>query len=555
MKRKIFKSLALLSVLIIIITALFTTVVFYNNSVQSMHRTVYTETQFLKTAYEFTGTDYLEEVRKQADINRDTRITLIEADGSVVFDNFADAATMDNHADRPEVQGALKKGYGEATRASDTLGKETYYYAVKLPNGSVMRVSSSIDTVSSILLNTLPWMLVAAAVAFLLALFLANWQTRRIVAPINRINLDAPESNEVYEELSPLLVRIAEQNQQIREQMQVLQLKQSEFAAITEHMSEGFLVVNDKAEVLSYNSAALRLLGLQTDPETGTNVLLFNRSNAFRSAVDTALRGLPFEQNITLSGKSYQLIANPVRQDDCVDGAVLVLLDITEREAREQLRREFSANVSHELKTPLTSISGYAEIIKNGMVKPADVPRFAEHIYNEAGRLITLIGDIIKLSQLDETAVELPEERVDLYAIAEDVIRRLDDMAKQKQVTLKLEGGGAVVRGAHQILDEMLFNLCDNAIRYNKPCGVVTVRVEETNEHVVLKVSDTGIGIPEADRERVFERFYRVDKSHSKEMGGTGLGLSIVKHGAQFHHASLSLDSREGAGTSITIVF
>lgn len=555
MKRKIFRSLSLLSVLVIVITALLTTFVFYNNSVSVMRRTVYTETQFLKTAYEFSGTDYLEEVRQQADINRDTRITLIDETGTVLFDNFVDAATMENHHDRPEVQGALQKGYGESTRPSDTLSQDTYYYAVSLPNQIVLRVSSSMDSVYAILLQMLPWMLVAAVAAFLLSLFLANWQTKRIVEPINRINLDAPEGGESYEELAPLLVRIVEQNQQIREQMQILQTKQSEFAAITEHMSEGFLVVNDKAEVLSYNSAALRLLGLHSDLETGTNVLLFNRSNEFRTAVEAALTGLPFEQNIALSGKSYQLIANPVRQEDCIDGAVLVLLDITEREAREQLRREFSANVSHELKTPLTSISGYAEIMKNGMVKPADIPRFAEHIYNEAGRLIVLIGDIIKLSQLDETAIELPEEVVDLYAVAEDVVRRLREAAKHNRVTLQLEGQGAMVRGVRQILDEMLFNLCDNAIRYNKPCGVVTVRVEQKNEHVVLNVTDTGIGIPEADRERVFERFYRVDKSHSKEMGGTGLGLSIVKHGAQFHHASVSLESRENVGTSITIVF
>ena len=330
-----------------------------------------------------------------------------------------------------------------------------------------------------------------------------------------------------------------------------------EFSAITENMSEGFIVVDSKAEVVSYNSSAMKILGVEKQmvPDSRVNILNFNRSAEFREAVDHALAGRHAEHNLDLNGHCYQMIANPVLDEGRNKGAIIVILDIKEKQGREELRREFSANVSHELKTPLTSISGYAEIMKNGLVKPEDMARFAENIYTEAQRLITLVGDIIKLSQLDENAVEVEKSAVDLYEVSSDVVKRLQANAAMQKVTLSLQGEPAVIFGARQILDEMIFNLCDNAVKYNKPNGKVTVTVKNEGMHKVVSVADTGIGVPEADKDRIFERFYRVDKSHSKQIGGTGLGLSIVKHGAIYHDARVELESKVGVGTTVKVVF
>lgn len=558
MKRRIFNSLAFISVLSIILATVLISLVFYNASIDSLKQTVQNEAALLKLAYsseiDWDDADLLA-IQQQAYVNENTRLTVIDASGTVLYDNYADASSMENHAERPEVISAFETGSGEDFRSSDTLRELTYYYAVSLSDNYVLRVASTADSALATVFSMIPLMCVVCLLAFVAALLLASVQTRRVVQPINEIDLDRPNLTEYYDELAPLLRRIQEQNRLIEAHMKQLELKQSEFTAITDNMTEGFLVLNDRAEILSYNKAVMKLFGITDGIQKNLNVLAVNRSPAFRDAVDTALKGLPFDQNLMLAGNPYQLIANPVLQEDGVTGAVMVLLDIGEREAREQMRREFSANVSHELKTPLTSISGYAEIIKNGMVKPVDVPRFAEHIYNEAGRLIVLIGDIIKLSQLDETSVELPDEAVDMYDLGREVVARLQSSAVKNQVRLHMEGESATVRGVRQILDEMIYNLCDNAIRYNRAGGEVLLSVTVVNERVVVSVKDNGIGIPEADQERVFERFYRVDKSHSKVMGGTGLGLSIVKHGAQYHHASLSLESTEQVGTTITIVF
>ena len=339
--------------------------------------------------------------------------------------------------------------------------------------------------------------------------------------------------------------------------METLREKQEEFTAITENMREGFIVVDSKADVISYNSSAVRILGvdMKKNGNGNINVLSLNRSSSFRQVVDEALSGQRCEQNLDLNGRHYQIIANPVAESENRWGAVVVILDVTEQQNREGLRREFTANVSHELKTPLTSISGYAEIMKNGLVPAADMGRFSEKIYVEAQRLITLVGDIIKLSRLDEGNVELEKGPVDLYQIASDVVKRMGDMAKKAGVAIDIKGSPAVVSGAAQLLDEMIFNICENAVKYNKPGGLVHVTVVKEKGHPTVTVEDTGIGIPEEDKERIFERFYRVDKSHSKQIGGTGLGLSIVKHGAIYHQAKVEMESRLGEGTRIRLVF
>ena len=339
--------------------------------------------------------------------------------------------------------------------------------------------------------------------------------------------------------------------------MDTLREKQEEFTAITENMREGFIIVDSRADVISYNSSALRILGVELSAEQGenVNVLSFNRSGSFRQVVDQALDGERSEQNLELNGRFYQIIANPVEESGKRNGAVVVILDVTEQQGREELRREFTANVSHELKTPLTSISGYAEIMKDGLVQPADMQRFSEKIYQEAQRLITLVGDIIKLSQLDEGNVGLSRSAVDLREVVSDVLSRLRDNARKNQIDLVIKGGHAIVQGTPQILDEMIFNLCDNAIKYNKQGGWVMITVASENGSPTLTVEDNGIGIAESDQERIFERFYRVDKSHSKQIGGTGLGLSIVKHGAIYHKAKVEMESTLGKGTRIRLIF
>ena len=427
---------------------------------------------------------------------------------------------------------------------------------MKLQNGQVLRVAATTDSVFAAVLAVLPWILGVEVLVAVCTVLFSNFLTKKIVAPINRLDLDHPADNEIYDELSPLLGKISRQNEVIAQQMKSLREKQEEFTSITENMSEGFLVLDNNTDILSYNTSALRLLGAETVPaESHVSALALNRSAGFRSAVDGALAGKRSEQLVRQGGRCCQVMANPVLRDGEVEGAVVVILDITEREERENLRREFTANVSHELKTPLTSISGFAEIIKNGIVKPEDIPRFAGNIYEESQRLVTLVDDILNLSRLDEADVQLEREDFDLSSLARDVAGRLKASAKKNGVVITVIGDKAEINGVKSIVDEMVFNLVDNAVKYNKQNGRVTVTVDSSSDGTALTVTDTGIGIPQADVDRVFERFYRVDKSHSKEIGGTGLGLSIVKHGAAFHNAKVSLQSTEGEGTTVRLVF
>ena len=482
------------------------------------------------------------------------RITWIDAGGTVLFDNQADPAQMENHADREEVRAALESETGTASRYSTTLSQRTLYFAQRLADGTVLRVSSEQRSLPSLLLSMVQPILIILVLAVALSAVLASRLSKHIIKPVLAIDLEHPEDSDTYEELTPLLSRIKQQNQTIAQQMAQLRQKQNEFTAITENMSEGFLLLDRQGRILSHNSGALRLLHAAA-PEERASYLTLNRTERFRQAVDAALTGRRDEQLVDLGGRCCQLLANPVIQDGQVAGAVLVILDVTEREQREELRREFTANVSHELKTPLTSISGIAEIIKGGLVKPQDIPGFADDIYGEAQRMIRLVEDILRLSQLDEGGSSLQTEEVDLYHLAQEVAGRLTPAAVKGQVTLEVTGGPVRISGVRQLLDEMISNLCDNAIKYNRPGGRVTISVSRSDRGAELSVSDTGIGIPPEDQSRVFERLYRVDKSHSKAIGGTGLGLSIVKHGAAFPGADLSLESQPDRGTTIRLTF
>lgn len=557
MKRKIYWNMCLVALFSMVLATLLTTWMLSRDLQAQMRQAVATEVRYIESAMEVSGQPYLDHLASRGDGNSINRITWIDVDGTVLYDSFADSESLENHKDRPEVIQAMERGRGQSTRTSDTLAEQTYYYASKLNDGTVIRVASTTRSGLATMMGTVPWMVLMAAAIFGVTMVIARMQTRSIVEPINRLNPDAPQAEKIYDELSPLVRRLEKQKQTIREQMDILREKQEEFTAITENMKEGFIVVDSRADVISYNSSAIRILGVDMEIAEGANIniLSFNRSGNFRQVVDGALRGERSEQSLELNGRYYQIIANPVVESDDKRGAVVVILDVTEQQSREELRREFSANVSHELKTPLTSISGYAEIMKNGLVQPADMGRFAEKIYTEAQRLITLVGDIIKLSQLDEDKAEIEKTSLDLFERASEVVGRLKDHARAQDIKMDLVGVPTTVMGAVQILDEMIYNLCDNAIKYNKPGGSVKVTVCTENGHPTLLVEDTGIGIPDGDKERIFERFYRVDKSHSKQIGGTGLGLSIVKHGAIYHKAKVEMKSALGKGTQIKIVF
>ena len=551
MRKKIFNNMCLLALVTILLSSLLITFVYYGNSDARMKAEVREEARYIRGAVELSGKDYLETVK-----NTPNRITLIDTDGTVLFDNQADPAAMENHSDRQEVKQAVTAGAGEATRMSGTLSEKKFYYAIKLENGQILRIASETASVFAAVLSMLPWIIGIAVLVAVITVLFSNFLTKKIVTPINRLDLNHPADNVVYDELSPLLSKINRQNEVIDQQIRSLREKQEEFTSITENMSEGFLVLDKNTDILSYNTSALRLLGADAAPaESHESALALNRSAGFRSAVDAALSGSRSEQLVRQGGRCCQVMANPVLREGEVEGAVVVILDITEREERDNLRREFTANVSHELKTPLTSISGFAEIIQNGIVKPEDIPRFAGNIYVESQRLISLVDDILNLSRLDEADVQLEREDFDLAALARDVAGRLKDSAKKNGVVITVIGDKTMINGVKSIVDEMLYNLLDNAVKYNKKNGRVTVTIENDQNRPTLAVTDTGIGIPQSDVDRVFERFYRVDKSHSKEVGGTGLGLSIVKHGAAFHNAKVSLESTEGKGTTVRLAF
>lgn len=555
MNKKIFRS-SLLTVCLVLAAAIALIMgLLFHFFEKQIQTELANEAGFLAQAVENEGTGYFDGF---ADKNRrparNNRVTLVDKNGSVLFDSRENASELDNHADRDEIKAAMKNGKGMSTRYSKTLMEKTVNYAIRLSDGSILRVSTEQYTVITILLGMLQPILIILSAALILTLALSSRVSKAIIEPINRLDLEAPEkNNDAYEELTPLLRKIADQKETIQEQLADARKKQKEFNLITENMSEGFLIIDSDANLLTYNSAALSLLDIV--PPADRSVLLYCRAKEFRNVIWDALSGKGAENIMVRHGCSYNLIANPVFEKEAVIGAVVVILDVTEREKRDTLRREFTANVSHELKTPLTSISGFAELMKAGDVPEKDVIDFSESIYDEAQRLITLVNDIIKISELDGESIPFEKETVDLYELSKETIRRLKNESDKKNVSFHLIGGSAEITGVRKILDEMIYNLCDNAVKYNKENGTVDVLVNQTEDEVNVIVRDTGAGIPPEHQGRVFERFYRVDKSHSKKVGGTGLGLAIVKHGAMYHHAKISLESTVGVGTAITIAF
>ncbi len=485
----------------------------------------------------------------------DYRITLVSPDGSVLYDCRADAGTMENHLKREEIQEALKNGEGESRRFSSTLSESSLYCAQKLNDGSVLRLSVAQKSIFTLVLGMSQPICVVLVVAIVLSLYLAYRLSKNIVRPLNELDLDDPLSNnDGYDELSPLLKRIDRQQKQLKRQANEMQKKQDEFTAITESMNEGLILLNPKGTIISINPAAAKLLDAGQFSK-GKNILTVNRSLALQEVISDAVAGKSAEKIIELHERHYQVDASPVISDGAVGGIVLLLFDVTEKEDAEQLRREFTANVSHELKTPLHSISGYAEIIKSDLISPEDIKPFASKIYSEAQRMIQLVEDIINLSHLDEGADSMSFEDCDLYLMAQDTVASLSSEADASDITVTLSGDSAVIKGVPHMLSGIIYNLCDNAIKYNRPGGKVNIDIRELASSAILSVRDTGIGIPPEHQNRIFERFYRVDKSHSKEVGGTGLGLSIVKHAAKIHGAKVSVESTPGEGTCISLEF
>lgn len=548
MVNKIFRSNFFTSMLILLMSFCLIFGVLFSYFEAQMFTELESEAGYISYAVKNEGTDFINNFNEKG-----KRITWVSSDGTVLADTEAVAEELENHADRKEIADALENGKGTSSRYSDTLMQKTLYYAEKLDDGTILRVSTTQNSVVIILLGLLQPLIIIIVLALIISIFLSYRLSKAIIKPINELNLDNPAANETYEELTPLLKKMSAQKKTIDKQIKEAEQKQEEFKLITENMSEGLLVIDKDSNVLSYNQAAIRLLEI-SDVKSGS-VLAFNRSKGFRSVVEKALSGERAESDISHDENTYNLIANPVYQNEKIIGAVIVIIDITESVKREQLRQEFTSNVSHELKTPLTSISGFAEILKSGDTPDETVIDFSTSIYDEAQRLITLVSDIMKISELDEGAVPFEKESVDIYELSKGIIKRLTPIADKRNITFNIIGDTANVYGARKILDEMIYNLCDNAIKYNKESGTVDVIVNQANNKTSVTVRDTGIGIPTSEQSRVFERFYRVDKSHSKLVGGTGLGLAIVKHGATYHDADVFLESTDGKGTSVTISF
>ncbi len=482
------------------------------------------------------------------------RITWIQSDGTVLYDSESDSDEMENHLEREEIQEAMRSGYGQSSRYSVTLMERALYSAKRLPDGSVLRLSVSQNTLLTLTLGMLQPIIIILIIAIVLSLVLASRLSKKIVEPLNRLNLEEPLSNDGYDELAPLLHRIDAQQKQIQQQSDQLMQKQQEFEAVTENMTEGIILLNPKGIVLEINRAAQRLF--ETDHSClGQHILSVNRSLEISNLLLQAEQGRHADCMISLAGDRYQLLVSPVVSGDVVSGSVMLALNVTEKEKAEQMRREFTANVSHELKTPLHTIAGSAELLMNRMVQETDKMDFYTRIYGEAQRMIRLVEDIIRLSHLDENEIEMKREKTDLYALAGDTIDALSVEAERMHVTLTLDGEPAVVEGIPQLLQSIVYNLCDNAIKYNRESGSVSVTVKNRQDSVMLSVADTGIGISDEHKERIFERFYRVDKSRSKELGGTGLGLSIVKHAARLHNANIEMHSVMDGGTTITVTF
>ncbi len=549
MTKRIYKAICAAALGVFVVTMLLIMGVLYNYFSSVQQRQLRSQTALAVQGAEQLGMDYFDGLSDE-----DVRITWVAANGDVLYDSASDSDVMENHLQREEIQSALATGFGESARYSSTMLKQYLYCAQKLSDGTVLRLSVSHNSVWVLLLGMLQPILIVIAVAAVLSFLLASRLSKRIVDPMNKLNLDEPLENEGYDELSPLLRRIYSQQQHLKEQQATLTRKQNELEAIVGHLEEGMILLDKSCKVITANQAALRLLDARASNIAGLDLLMLSRNLALAEAVQEAMDGRSATRKTELHGKTIQIQAAAVGQQDEMSGVAVVLFDITQSEQAEQRRREFTANVSHELKTPLQSISGYSELLMRGMARQEDIQPFAQRIYGETQRLIQLVQDIINLSQLDEGS-SYQWQQANLFAIAAEVTGSLEHFAEEKQVRLTLEGSDTMLRGVPELLRGIVYNLTDNAIKYNHPGGSVTVTVSRQKDEAVLTVSDTGIGIPEGEQDRIFERFYRVDKSRSKEVGGTGLGLSIVKHAAFLHKAAIDVTSQLGAGTTIQVRF
>lgn len=548
MKNKIFRALVALAAMAVLVASGLITFLVSQDYFNETKKELAQEARYISMGLESGGNDFLNKIAAENGSN--VRITLIDKDGIVLFDNQAEAKTLENHAMRQEIMEAVAVGAGEAERFSDTLDKTTYYYAVRLEDGKILRLARTIDSIYKSVLQMLPIMGAIVIVVAFLASIVARRVTFNLIKPLDQVNLDEPLDNETYDELAPFLTRIAKQKRQLSKNLKKLRGKQEELTIITNNMNEGLVLLNGQQNVLFINESAAKIFGFSAKEVIGRNILTVDRAQEVQDLLQKVSQAGKGEGLYEKDGHFYQLSGSSVNGS----GSVILIYDVTEKMTAEKLRREFSANVSHELKTPLQSILGYAEIMKNGLVKDEDKQRFLERIHAEAGNMIELIQNIMELSRLDENKTLDEFEDVDLLKLAQSVTLRLKHKAQTKGVTLNVSGSSACVCGVQSILSEVLYNLVDNSIKYNKDNGKVDVKVQDGSEEVTVSVSDTGIGIGAADRERVFERFYRADKSHSKEIGGTGLGLSIVKHGVLFHKGRVELESEPGVGTTITFV-
>lgn len=549
MTKRIFRTIFVVAVSIFLASALLFMTVLYDYFSVIQQSQLRMQIDLASQGVEDEGLDYLQNLTI-----KDYRVTWIGTDGKVLYDSVSDIDEMENHFEREEVKEALSEGYGASSRYSSTLTQRYLYGAKRMPDGTVIRLSVTQNSLLILTLGMLQPIMVIFVIAIILSAFLASSLSKKIVKPLNEIDLDKPLDNDGYDELSPLLRRIDVQQKEIGRQSEELKQKQKELEVMTSAMSEGIILLNSRGTILSINKAAAKLFG--TDRFCiGEDIVSINRSLELAQLLNKAKAGKHSERIAEFGNGQYQMMASPVISNNIVSGIVLLILDVTEKEKAEQLRREFTANVSHELKTPLHTISGSAELLVNGMVKSEDIPIFLKRIYSEAQRMIQLVEDIIRLSHLDEGAEDMKWDMVDLYAVAEETINSLADEAESNGIKFELYGETVLINGIRQLLQEITYNLCDNAIKYNRKGGLVSVEIKNENEFAILTITDTGIGIPAEHQERIFERFYRVDKSHSKEIGGTGLGLSIVKHAAKLHNAEIELHSIVNKGTEITIKF
>lgn len=550
MTKRIFRNILVVALCVFLASALLFMTVLYDYFSASLLRQLRAQLDLASQGVLHEGIGYFEDIQTDG-----FRMTWIGTDGKVLYDSASNVQDMENHFQREEVKEALAEGYGESVRNSSTLTQRYLYSAKRLSDGTVLRLSVTQNSLLVLMLGMFQPSCVIFAIAIILSIVLASRLSKNIVKPLNDLNLDEPLSSSGYEELRPLLRRIDTQQRQIRLQSSQLKQKQNEFETMTCGMSEGIVLLDSKGFLISINPAAENLLLSPNSATIGENILSLNPNPELEKLLEQASRGCHGEKTMTLKNRTYRVSANPVTEGDQIYGVVLLLLDITEKENAEHMRREFTANVSHELKTPLQTISGCAELLANGMVKSEDVPVFSKQIDTEARRMIQLVNDIIGLSHLDEGAEDMAWEQVDLFAICQKAAESLASEAQKAGIQIKLMGEPVVLWGIPQLLGSIVYNLCDNAIKYNRKNGTVCISVKAEGSTVLLSVADTGIGIPPEDRERIFERFYRVDKSRSKEIGGTGLGLSIVKHAARLHDAQISVDSTLDQGTTVTVKF